>query len=88
MLKLRMQIIDNVLKSPDTASIESILYSTLKHKYESGTELKRLLRFIPSLENDIRFALQQSSTRKTKKNLNEVLRLIKAGVNVKQISNE
>lgn len=79
MLTFRKNIIDIILQSPDTGSIESMLYNSMQCRFEKRTNFKS--RFIQWLESDLNFHLRQSHSEKEQRNLIEALRVIKTDFN-------
>jgi hypothetical protein len=87
-LRLRKEIISEIVASRTSHSVESVLYDALRHRFKNGTDLKRIIWFARTLEHDLRFELQQNISVKEKNNLLEAVRLIKEGINIEQLTHE
>lgn len=75
MLTFRKDIIDKILQSSDSSSIEAMLRSSMESKFENKSNLLR--RFVKYLESDINFHLRQDHSKKEQRNLMEALHAIR-----------
>lgn len=80
MLRFRMKIIEGILSSADSISVEKVIYDVIQEKIENGISTKRIMHTIPSLEFDILFQIRLKRNQRELKNLIEALRILKEGI--------
>jgi hypothetical protein len=75
MLVFRKNLMDVIIHSPDSFSIEVLIRNLLNLRFNNISS--ELIRFLHLIESDVIFQLRQTQSRHNKRNLLEANRVIK-----------
>jgi hypothetical protein len=84
MLALRINLMEVILQSPDSNTIEKLVGESLNHRFENMPS--ELSRFIKLFESDLMFQLRQNPSNKKERNLMETQRVLREIIEKKNVT--
>lgn len=84
MLALRINLMEVILQSPNSHTIEALIRESLNHRFEKMPN--EFSRFVRLFESDLIFQLQQNPSDKKERNLKETQRVIRGIIEKKNVT--